>query len=111
MLPTWNKIWNQNNWAASRCLAPVCLTTRRDYCVAEYESSWNTQYAGYAERGAYPFGTQFCDTNATATQKTSGLNANIQFTIPFYGATYHSLLVSYAIAPRVCVGLTAYCST
>jgi hypothetical protein len=61
--------------------------------LVEYETSWKTQYAGYAEHGAYPFGTQYCDMNATAEQETSGLNANIKFVIPFYGAIYRSLLV------------------
>jgi len=68
----------------------VCL------CIvntAAYYSSWAERYASYSPT-MYPFGLTYCDSNATINQKSSGLNADINFTLPFYGSRYKSILVS-----------------
>lgn len=61
--------------------------------LSAYISSWYTMYPTYAYYNMYPFGTTYCDTNATSSGKSIGFNPNINFKIPFYGSTWQSIWV------------------
>ena len=70
------------------------ITTEPYIFITDYLSSWTSDYPSYAVK-LYPFGTSYCDNNATVAQKSSGFNAGINFSIPFYGSRYNTMLVSH----------------
>ena len=55
-------------------------------------------YPTYAYANMYPFGTSFCDTNATSSGKSNGFNPvnnpAAVYNYPFAGTNYHSMWVS-----------------
>jgi hypothetical protein len=59
-----------------------------------YYSSWFTMYPTYAYYNMYPFGTTYCDNNASVSGKSYGFNPGANFPIPFFGSNYKSLWVS-----------------
>jgi hypothetical protein len=42
----------------------------------------------------YPFGSKFCDTNATNSGKSTGFDTGSNYRFPFFGTTYYSTWVS-----------------